>query len=166
MKQTVFIFLLLFTILLTGCADDARPSDTTAAATTVQTEEPVPIWEKVEIYEGDTGDWLTADSKESLSELLTEFMNRKIGLGSDKISFTFRMRGHIEVTEPFEEAFASVKNKEIGAWNSDRDPYVHTIVTLRYEDVNLETIWSLALDEEILLVQVKALNALGWPTDD
>ncbi|MBQ8288583.1 MAG: hypothetical protein IJX76_07425 [Clostridia bacterium] len=165
MKRTTIIFLLLFALLLTGCADDAEPTDTTTAVTTVRTAEPTPIWEKVEIYEGATGDWLTADSMEALSNLLTEFMARKIGLGSDKISFTFRMRGYIEVTEPFEEAFASVKNKEIGAWNDDRDPYVHTMVTLRYEDVNLETIWSLAQDQEILLVQIKALN-VGHETDD
>lgn len=165
MKRITIIFLLLFTIPLTSCAGDVESTDTTATTTTMQTAEPTPIWEKVEIHDGNTGDWLTADSKESLSDLLAEFMNEKIGLGSDKMSITFRMNGYIEVTEPFEEAFASVKNKEISAWNSDRDPYVHTMVTLRYEDVNLETIWSLAQDEEILLVQIKALN-VGWTSPD
>ncbi len=164
MKRIAIIFLLICGVLLTGCSDADNSTNTTVPTTTIQAQEPTPIWKKVEFLD-QFNKWVAADSMEALSDMLSDYMTSNIGMGSDRLSITFRMNGHIEVTEPFEEAFASANHKEIGAWNSDRDPYVHTQVTLRYEDVNPETIWSLAQDDDILLVQFRALN-VGWVEDE
>ena len=166
MKRIALIFLLLCSILFSAGCDTASDRSTTTTAVTTDTPiETIPLWEKTEFYEGDTNEWKTADSMEALSDLLAEYMTKKISQGSDKLSITFQMNGYVEVTEPFEEAFGAIANKEINAWNNDRDPYVHTKVTLRYEDVDPETIWNLAKDEKILLVQIQALN-VGWASND
>lgn len=153
MKKAISILSLCLACLLCGaCASRTADAGVTSANTTKAPATTTPIWEKTEILT--EGGWETAQSMEELSAMLTELMDVKVRQGYQRISVTFRMKGYREVSEPFEAAFASVKNKEVNAWNSDRDPYVHTTVILPYRDVDPNVIWNLAQNEEILLVQI------------
>ena len=175
MKRMTISFLLLCGVLLCGCNDTATavttpatkatesavitvPAVTTAAttATTAPDTEPKPLWKKVEIL---NNGWEKADSEEALNRLYAEFADwHTTVMRCEQLKITFRMQGNIEITAPFEEAFASVKDKSIAAWNDSHDPFVLTAVTLRYEDCDPQIIWALAQREDVLYVLIESCD--------
>lgn len=149
MKRVTIIFLLLFGVLLTGCDGAADPIDTTSAVTTEQTaklsgEE----YQKFQLYYPRENKTVTAQSNEALFEAFAQLMASYSTY--DTMELTVQMQGVIADKKRFD----SIPYTTFDEWNSDRDPYVHIYLSLKYNGLDVDDWLALAAADDVIFVKV------------